>query len=275
MDGQYLTNRKMSRKVNPSRNSQTAVDSPTTAMKAWMTQTYARESRSAQEEKWILDHLPLVKHLVQKVMSHARGKAEYEDLISAGTVGLVKAAKSFDPNREVEFKTYAYIRIRGAIIDELRHASFVPSNVHHDIRRIEEAYRNLAARTGQPPDDERLARTVRMPLDKLYKTLEEGRHQHFLSIHGLSEEKSSLENLVPPDRGLSPDQQVERKEMLQALTQAILELPERDRQVLLLYYERDLTMKEAAEVLGVTESRVSQLHASALFKLSMKLGRNA
>jgi len=203
-----------------------------------------------------------------------RASPVLEDLISAGTVGLVKAARSFDPTREVEFKTYAYIRIRGAVIDELRRNSFVPSNVHQELRQIEETYRRMSSKNGKPPSDEQLARESNLPLEKMYKLLQEGRHQHFLSIHGLNEEQSPLQGLVPPDHEPSPDQQAERKEMLEVLTDALMELSERDRHVLLLYYDRDLTMKETAEVLGVTESRVSQLHASALFKLSMKLGRS-
>jgi RNA polymerase sigma factor for flagellar operon FliA len=256
------------------KDSPTVEVAPPSAVRVRAMQAYAAQSRALLEERWILDYLPLVKHIVNKVMVHARGKAELEDLISAGTVGLVKAARSFDPAREVEFKTYAYIRIRGAIIDELRRSSFVPSNVHQELRRIEETYRRLSAKTGCPPSDDQLAREAKLSLEKLYKTLQEGRNQHFLSIHGLSEDKVALQGLVPPDQEPGPDQQAERKEMLQVLTDALMDLSERDRHVLLLYYERDLTMKETAQVLGVTESRVSQLHASALFKLSMKLGRS-
>ena len=256
------------------KDSPTAEMTPPLAVRTRAMHAYAAQSRALLEEKWILDHMPLVKHVVNKVMVHARGKSDLEDLISAGTVGLVKAARSFDPSREVEFKTYAYIRIRGAIIDELRRNSFVPSNVHQELRHIEETYRNLSAKTGRPPSDELLARESKVTLEKLYKTLQDGRRQHFLSIHGLNEEKSPLQGLVPPDHEPGPDQQAERKEMLEVLTDALMELSERDRHVLLLYYDRDLTMKETAEVLGVTESRVSQLHASALFKLSVKLGRS-
>ena len=256
------------------KDSPTAELTPPLAIRARAMQAYTKQSRALLEEKWILDHMPLVKHIVNKVMLHARGKAELEDLISAGTVGLVKAARSFDPTREVEFKTYAYIRIRGAVIDELRRNSFVPSNVHQELRQIEETYRRMSSKNGKPPSDEQLARESNVSLEKMYKILQEGRHQHFLSIHGLNEEQSPLQGLVPPDHEPSPDQQAERKEMLEVLTDALMELSERDRHVLLLYYDRDLTMKETAEVLGVTESRVSQLHASALFKLSMKLGRS-
>jgi RNA polymerase sigma factor for flagellar operon FliA len=235
------------------------------------TQAYANCSREAQEEKWILDHLPLVRHVVQKVTAQLSHKTDLEDLISAGTLGLVKAARAFDATKEAEFKTYAYIRIRGAVIDELRGRSFVPAAVHNQIRHVQKAYRKLATERGQPPGDEDLAAEVGVSVAQLYRTFEEARRQHFLSIHGLSDDEPALGAFVPPDGGPSPQAEVERAELLRNLTRAITELPERDRVILLLYYERDLTMKETAQVLGVTESRVSQLHASALFKLSMKM----
>ena len=234
-------------------------------------QTRAGESRKSMEERWILTHIPLVKHLVQKIVGNIGRNTDREDLISAGTLGLVKAAQSFDLSRNVAFKTYAYIRIRGSIIDELRWRSFVPSGVHHQIQTIQETYRNIVASDGIPPRDEELAVAVGLSLKKMYKVLEEARRQNFISIHGLSDDKPVIQNMVPQVRELTPDKQAERNEMLVVLSQAITELHKRDRYILLLYYERDLTMKEIAEVLGVTESRVSQLHASALFKLSMKL----
>ena len=110
-----------------------------------------------------------------------------------------------------------------------------------------------------------------MTCEQLYRALEEGRRQHFLSIHGLTDDQPAMASLVPADDGPTPAEQAERHETLERLAAAIRELPERDRILLLLYYERDLTMKETAEVLGITESRVSQLHASAVFKLSMKM----
>ncbi len=223
------------------------------------------------EERWILDHLPLVRHIVQKITAQVSRRDDIEDLISAGTLGLVKAARSFDPTREAEFKTYAYIRIRGSVIDELRRRSFVPAAVHGQIKQARNAYQQHIGQHGKPPTDDQLAAALNISTAQLYKVLEEARKQHFLSIHGLSEESSAHEALVPPDEAPSPDSQAERSEMLDRLSKAILELPKRDRIVLILYYERDLTMKETAQVLGVTESRVSQLHASAMFKLSMKL----
>lgn len=240
-------------------------------MRARASEAYATQSRESVEERWILDHLPLVRHIVHKIASQIAKREDVEDLISAGTLGLVKAARSFDPSREAEFKTYAYIRIRGAVLDELRNRSFVPAAMHNQIRSVKQAYQQHISENGSPPSDEQLASKLSMPMEQLYRVLEEARKQHFLSIHGISDEQPSLETLVPPDKGDSPAHQAERKETLEKLSGAIMELPKRDRIILILYYERDLTMKETAQVLGITESRVSQLHASAMFKLSMKL----
>jgi RNA polymerase sigma factor for flagellar operon FliA len=240
-------------------------------LRAKIREAYARGSRDALEETWILKNIPLVHHIVQKVASHLSRKIDVEDLIAAGTLGLVKAARAFDPAKDVEFRTYAYIRIRGAIIDELRGQSFVPSDVSKQIRYAREAYQRYFALHGEAPDDEQLAGELGISPAHLYRTLEEARKQNFLSIHGLTEEHSVLGTFIPLARGPAPDEQAERREMLERLSEAIAQLPKRDRIILLLYYERDLTMKEIAEVLGVSESRVSQLHASALFKLTMRL----
>jgi len=251
--------------------SQTAQPEAPAALKARASEAYARQSREAREERWILDHLPLVRHVVNRVTASTGYRGELDDLISAGTLGLVKAAKAFDPGRDSTFKTYAYIRIRGSVLDELRARSFVPPSVHGQVRAIRRAYEALVAETGSPPGDEELADRAGVPLAQLYRTLEEARKQHVLSIHGLQEDHSALGPFLPPDDTPAPDAQAERHELLGRLAEAIRQLPKRDRLVLLLYYERDLTMKEAAQVLGITESRVSQIHASALFKLSMKL----
>jgi len=232
---------------------------------------YAAQSRDAADDQRIVEYLPLVRHVVQKVSASLPRHIDSDDLISAGTLGLVRASRRFDPSKKVDFKTYAYICIRGAVIDELRHRSFVSTNIHHQIRKVRECYQRHVSAHGSPPDDEDLAAQAGMTQEQLYRVLQEARRQHFLSIHGLTEEQPALASLAPADEGPSPVEQAERRETLEQLAAAIRELPERDRVLLVLYYERDLTMKEIAEVLSVTESRVSQLHASAVFKLSMKM----
>jgi len=258
--------------VTPDTGNPTASGIAPEALRARISEAYARQSREATEERWILDNLPLVRHIAQKIAGNLHGRVELEDLISAGTVGLVRAARAYDPGRDAEFRTYAYIRVRGAIIDELRGRSFVPMSVHKQLQHVRGVYQRLVAEQGRPPADEDLAREAGLTAEQLYRTLQEARKQHFLSIHGLGDEEPSGGSLIPIALTPSPDVQVERKELLARLAQAIAAMSKKDRTVLLLYYERDLTMKEIAAVLEVTESRVSQLHASAIFKLSMALG---
>ncbi len=250
--------------------SPTAPEASAAALRARVHQAYSAQTREGLEEKRIMDFLPLVRHIVQKIAAQLSRHVDVDNLISAGTLGLVKAARSFDSTKNTEFKTYAYIRIRGAVIDELRSDSFVPTAVHRQVRMTQQAYQRFFERQGRSPGDEELAAELGVTPEQLYRTLEEARRQQFLSIHGLAGEEGGG-NLVPADRGPSPQITAERQEMVEQLVKAMGELSARDRQILLLYYERDLTMKEIAEVLEITESRVSQVHASALFKLSMKL----
>ncbi|HET6427494.1 MAG TPA: FliA/WhiG family RNA polymerase sigma factor [Phycisphaerae bacterium] len=244
---------------------------PAETLRARARKAYADQARETFEEKLILDYLPLVRHVVTRVAENIHQPADIEDLISAGTIGLIKAAREYDPSRKAEFKTYAYIRVRGAVIDELRRRSFVPSAVHGKLRQIRAAYEQLAGRLGRAPANEELAEAVGMTVLELYRTLEESRNQHFLSIHGLTGQESAMGDFIASDEQASPPTQAERAELRVQLARAITELPEKERLVILLYYERDLNMKETAEVLKVTESRVSQLHASAILRLSMKL----
>ena len=247
---------------------------PPRALQALATSAYANQARHTREDQWIVDHLPLVRHIVLKVVEHMARPMDEEDLISAGTLALVKAARAYDPAKHAEFQTYAYIRIRGAVIDELRGRSFTPPAVHGLLKKIQQAHYEIESETGKFPDDDVLAARVGISVEKLYRTFQEARRQHFLSIHGMDEDRPSLGALLPTDSGLSPQSQAERQELVKRLVAALQELPDKERTVLVLYYERDLTMKEVAEVLEVTESRVSQMHAGALFKLSMRLGRN-
>jgi RNA polymerase sigma factor for flagellar operon FliA len=129
----------------------------------------------------------------------------------------------------------------------------------------------LQGRLGQAPDDESLAAECGIPLEQLHRTLADARRQHFLCIHGLSDDEPALGNLAPLSAEPSPEEQAGRHELKELLAKALLELPARDRHVIVLYYAEDLTMKEIAQVLKVTEARVSQIHAGALFRLSMKL----
>lgn len=234
--------------------------------------------KSGLSEQQIAQFLPLVHKIAQRAAVYLRPPLTYEDLISAGAVGLVKAARDYDPSFQAEFKTYAYIRIRGAILDELRNWSFVPANVDKQIRETLQASLEIIDRTGLTPTDIELAEKLDITIDQLYDIFESARAKHFVSIdHQSGKGRNSPEDAPPLSEFLAaentstPHDHVEKNELIEQLTKAVSHLEPRERQIIILYYQQQLTMKQIAEVFDITEPRVSQLHASALFRLSLKL----
>ena len=232
---------------------------------------YSRQTRQVRQDELIVQYLPLVHKIVQHIVSYLHPPLGREDLISAGTIGLVKAARDFDPVHQAEFKTYAYIRIRGAVIDELRGWSFAPPQLKRQFDLAQDIVRRAAEHTGAVPSDEELARQLDMSVDKMYRMFENARARHFLSIHALNDESPALAEALTAADDPRPEDGLQRRELLREVTRAIAELPKRHRQIVILYYGKELTMKQIADVLHLTESRISQLHAAALFRLSAKL----
>jgi len=232
---------------------------------------YSSQKRLSAENERIGQFLPMVHKIVQRVITYLKPPLSFEDLVSAGIVGLIKAARDFDSSRRAEFKTYAYIRIKGAVLDELRGWSFVPANLNKQIRNATRLNQKITEQTGTAPTDAELAEKLGMTIDKLYEMFENARAQHFVSIDGFGEDTPALGHSLAIANTTTPDKQVEQTELIDKLTEAIQQLPERRRQIILLYYQQHLTMKQIAKVFKITESRISQLHASALFNLSVKL----
>ena len=239
------------------------------ALRAYSSQK--RSVKSEVENEQIAQLLPMVHKIARQVVTYLRPPLSFEDMVSAGTVGLVRAARDFDPSHQAEFKTYAYIRIKGAILDELRDWSFMPANLSKQIRIAQQLSRQITEQTGTAPTDEELAEKLGITVDELYETFENARAQHFVSLDGYGEDTPALGNILATTHASRPDEQIERAELIDKLTEAIQHLSQRQRQVVVLYYQQHLTMKQIAEILEITESRVSQLHASALFNLSVKL----
>jgi len=243
---------------------------------------YCGQKRSAAdrfEDQQIAQLLPMVHKIAHRIAVYLKPPLSFEDLISAGTVGLVKAARDFDSTQQAEFKTYAYIRVKGAILDELRGSSLLPVNLNKQVRNAHQLCQKITEQTGTAPTDDELAEKLGITVDEVYELFEKARAQHFVSIDGFgaplrgvpAEEQPALGDFLVAVNTVTPDKQLERAELIDKLTEAIQQLDQRRRQIILLYYQQHLTMKQIAELLRITESRVSQLHASALFNLSVKL----
>ncbi len=241
----------------------------TVALRAYSGQK--KSDKDGIEDGRIAELLPMVHGIVRKVVTYLRPPLSFEDMVSAGTVGLVRAAHNFDPSHHAEFKTYAYIRIKGAVLDELRGSSLLPANLNKRVRSARQLSRKILEQTGTAPTDAELAEKLGITIDELYGTFENARTQHFVSLDGFGEDAPALSNLLAAAHTSAPDEQIERAELIDNLAEAIQQLPRKQRQLILLYYQQHLTMKQIAEIFEITESRVSQLHASALFNLSVKL----
>jgi len=240
-------------------------------LKAVALRAYSRDQKQLPDNERITEYLPMVRRIAQRVATYLKPPLSFEDMVSAGTLGLIKASRDFDPGHGAEFETYAYIRIKGAILDELRGFSLLSSNLNKQIQNALRVSREITEQTGAAPTDADLAEKLGITVEQLYKTLESARAQHFVSIDGFGSEYPVLgEVLAAPDT-MTPDEQLEQAELANKLTEAVQQLDERRRRIILLYYQQQMTMKQIAQVFQITESRVSQLHASALFSLSVKL----
>ncbi len=244
-------------------------------LKLWLTseKTASLEVR----EKLILKYAPLVKYVAGKVAIGMPKKIEYDDLVGYGIFGLLDAIEKYQPERNTKFKTYAITRIRGAIFDELRSIDWVPRTVRQKAKQLEKALLELEERHERTPTDTEIAEVLEISekdLQKLYLTLSATTvtsvNDSVFSDDSDSE-KHAVVNSIEASPEYNPEMILEKQEVQKMISKVIEELSEKEKQVLILYYYEDLTLKEIGEVLEVTESRVSQLHTKAIFKLKAKL----
>ena len=241
-------------------------------MKMAALRCYQDHGKRPISDDQIVEFLPMVRKIAQKVAQYINPPLSLEDLISAGTVGLIKAANDFDCSQKTQFKTYAYIRIKGAVLDELRKNSLLPAQMGRQVKKAMEISRRFILQNGSVPSDEQMAQEMDISIDQVRQIFESARVQHFISYDSLVGEGPSLEGTLPASNQMRPDYGIEKAELLERLTEAIGRLDEKRRRVVVLYYQQNLTMKEIAAVLGISESRVCQLHARAVFDLSSFLG---
>jgi RNA polymerase sigma factor for flagellar operon FliA len=231
------------------------------------------EMLNSDQEKLLLEHLPIVRFLARRIHERLPQHVDIEDLVSAGVVGLMDAFAKFDPRKKVQFRSYAQFRIRGAILDSLRTLDWSPRDLRRKGRAAEEAVRILTARFGRSPCETEVAAEMSLDLEEYQSLLGDLKGLEIGTLHVEHNEDSGEEEMayIPGRPEEDPLFCCLRGELQEKLTGAIDRLPERERLVMTLYYFEELTMREIGLALGVVESRVSQIHTSAVLHLRAAL----
>jgi RNA polymerase sigma factor FliA len=235
---------------------------------------YKTEGDEKARERLVVAYSPLVKFIAGRMASGLPSHVEESDLISYGLLGLIGAIERFDTEREIKFETFAVARIKGAIIDELRSLDWVPRSVRARAREVEQAHAKLEAHYQRSPTDEEMADELEMTVEEFQNVLLDIANSSVLALDDLwtfadpegGSQVSILDTIKDP-QGVDPETEAASSELKDRLADAIESLPERERLVIALYYYENLTLREIGEVLGVTESRVSQLHTKAVLGL--------
>jgi RNA polymerase sigma factor for flagellar operon FliA len=239
--------------------------------------TYKRTKDQALRDRLILNYAPIVKYVAGRLGSGLPAHVDEGDLVSYGLLGLISAIERYEPDRDVKFETYAIARIKGSILDELRSLDWVPRSVRSRARQIERAMAELEAKYARAPTDEEIAAKVGITVEELEGSLTDisrssiAALDELWTISGSGGDQVALIDTIEDEHGPQPQTTFAQTELREIVADAITSLPEREKLVITLYYYEDLTLREIGEVLGVTESRVSQLHTKAILRLKARL----
>ena len=238
--------------------------------------SYKKKKDPEIRNYFVRQYAPLVKYVAGKVAVGMPHNVEFDDLVGFGVFGLFDAIEKYDPEKHVKFKTYAVTRIRGAIYDELRSIDWVPRSVRQKTKEIEETIHTLEAQLGRSASDMEIAEKMGVSINDLHKTMQKISSSSIISLNDLwysgeDNDRVAIVDSIESPSSLNPDTIVEKDEIKRVIVQAISELPDKEKKVLVLYYYEDLTLKEIGKVLEVTESRISQLHTKAIMRLRSKL----
>ena len=241
--------------------------------KLWV--DYAKSNQSpAVREKLILEYAPLVKLVAGRLSMYLGYNVEYEDLVSYGIFGLIDAIDKFDYNKAVKFETYASLRIRGAILDQIRKMDWIPRTIRQRQKQIDAVMRQIESEKGRAATDEEIAVGLGITNEEYLDWQSKMKITNVVSLNEYLEQGSEVPNSSTASRHfIMPEDAVEQDELKTMLIEALQLLTERERRVVELYYYEELTLKEISHVLEVTESRVSQLHTRALQKMKTKMGK--
>lgn len=218
----------------------------------------------------VVTHEPLVKRIAYHLMSRLPASVQADDLVQAGMIGLIEASRKFDPEQGASFETYAGIRIRGAMLDEIRRTDWTPRSVHRKAREVAEAVRKIENEKGRDARDVEVAEVMGLELNEYHKILQDATGCRIFSYEDpgtLGEEDFSQQARQPNQ----PLDNLQKSDFKMGLADAIKGLPERERLVMALYYDEELNLREIGEILGVSESRVCQIHGQALIRLRARM----
>ena len=239
--------------------------------KLW--EMYQTKRTPELREQIILEYAPLVKVVAGRLSMYLGYNVEYDDLVSYGIFGLIDAIDKFDQDKEVKFETYASLRIRGAILDQIRKMDWIPRTVRQKQKKIDEAVKRVEMQTGKTAQDEEVAKELGLTGEELTEWQSQLKVTNVISLNEFIEQGSEpVMDARHNSHFIQPEQKVEQEELKVKLQEAMGQLTEKEKKVILLYYYEDLTLKEISRVLEVSESRISQLHTKALSKMQRTMG---
>ena len=229
------------------------------------------------KERIVIEHTPLIRYIVNRIAVRLPSHIDLDDLLNTGVIGLMDAIEKYDPEKNCKFKTYAEFRIKGAILDQLRSLDWVPRSVRQKGRRLERAYGEIEQRLGRSANEEEVADSLGLQIHKFHDLLNQVRGVSLVNLEELrglgtnGERTGSYADIIEDIHSENPFSAFKQSQTRRVIAQTIGALPEKERLVLTLYYYEDLNMKEIGSILGITESRVCQIHTKAVGRLRSKL----
>ncbi len=259
----------------PPASSSTVAEARPTPQELW--QRYHQQADTHTENALVEQYLPLVRSAVGRLAITWPEHVGHDDLHSAGLVGLLQALRNYDPSCNTSFESYARVRIRGAMLDELRRMDWVPRTIHEKARRIQEVMTELEQKLGRTPSEEQMAKALKITVNEYSELLDEIRQAAYICLDAAccsdGTESGNLYEVVADPTENGPVEEVSRRELKRVILDRLKQLPDIQRKVLALYYGEDLHLREIAEVFGLTESRICQIHSQAILSIRSFLQR--
>ena len=235
--------------------------------------SYKKNKTPELREQIIIEYAPLVKTVAGRLFMYLGSNVEFDDLVGYGVFGLIDAIDKFDSEKDVKFETYASLRIKGAILDQIRKMDWIPRTIRQKQRKIDEAIRAIELRTGKNAADEEIAAELGITDDEFTSWQSQLKVTNLVSLNEFMEQGNEpVSDATHNAQFITPEDNVSKEELKKVLADSLKLLTEKERKVILLYYYEDMTLKEIAQVLEVSESRVSQLHTKALSKMKTAMG---